>query len=119
MRVIVVVGDAPPHPEDVASMLRSIEAGRDDPMFEAPIRVDTISTAAPGEGDDEGYVEHFRAISTAGRGSALKLRRMRDLVAELLLAPFGPAWREPLRELLLEVEAFEAAEHPGRRAGSR
>lgn len=107
MRVILVVGDAPPHEEDVPGLLRKIREGREDPMFESPVRIDTISTAAPGDGDDDGYVAHFREISREGHGAAVKLRRTRDLVTELLLAPFGPAWREPVRDLLLELEAFD------------
>ena len=107
MRVVLVVGDAPPHDEDVASMLRFVERRRDDPLFEAPIRVDTISTNAADGGDADGLVPHFKALAVAGRGASVRLRSASDLVAELLVVTFGPGWREPLRTLLAELDDLD------------
>jgi len=107
MRVVLVVGDAPPHDEDVASMLRFVERRRDDPLFEAPIRVDTISTNAADGGDADGLVPYFKALAVAGRGASVRLRSASDLVAELLVVTFGPGWREPLRALLAELDDLD------------
>lgn len=108
LRVIVLVGDAPPHDDDAGPMMRGILAKRDDPAFEAPVRIDTITTVPGARAPDE-LVPYFGDIARAGRGAALVLGSTRDLAAELLLASFGPAWREPLRALLEELEAFDAA----------
>ena len=107
LRVIVVVGDAPPHEDDVPGFLRSLTQRREDPMFESPVRVDTVSTAESGDVDAAGLVPHFQEIAKAGHGTAVRLASTRELLTELLLACFGPAWREPLRELLRDLEAFE------------
>ena len=108
LRVIVLVGDAPPHDDDAGPMMRTILARRDDPAFEAPVRIDTITTV-PGARAPDDLVPYFGDIARAGRGAALVLGSTRDLAAELLLASFGPAWREPLRALLDELDAFDAA----------
>ncbi len=109
LRVIVVVGDAPPHDEDVAPMLRAVARSRTDPLFDWPVRIDTISTNAGIGGDPEGLVPYFRALSTVGHGAALKLSQTQDLAVELVTSAFGPSWRTPIRALLTEVDAFEAA----------
>ena len=108
LRVIVLVGDAPPHDDDAGPMMRGILARRDDPAFEAPVRIDTITTV-PGARAPDDLVPYFGDIARAGRGAALVLGSSRDLAAELLLASFGAAWREPLRALLEELDAFDAA----------
>jgi len=106
LRVVLVVGDAPPHDEDVAPLLRFVAKRRDDPLFESPIRVDTMSTNAAGAGDADGLVPHFKAIAVAGHGASVRLRSASELVAELLVVSFGPAWREPLRALLEELDVL-------------
>lgn len=110
MRVIVVVGDAPPHADDVRPLLTRIAKARTDPAFESPVRVDTISTAG-----DPDLVPHFAAIASVGKGAALRLGTDRDLAAELLLASFGPAWRKALEGLLAELESLDAGKPPRRR----
>ena len=112
LRVILVVGDAPPHEDDVPGFLRALAQRRDDPLFEAPVRVDTVSTAEGNDTDAAGLVPHFREIATAGHGTAVRLASTRDLLMELLLACFGPAWREPLRELLRDIDALESEARP-------
>jgi Mg-chelatase subunit ChlD len=109
-RVVVVVGDAPPHEDDVHAVLAGIRRARDDPLFEVPVRVDTIS-ALEGVPADE-RVPRFREIAEAGRGSALRLERASDLVEVLLLSSFGPTWREPIAELLRDLAVLEADRGP-------
>ncbi|HVG93054.1 MAG TPA: vWA domain-containing protein, partial [Planctomycetota bacterium] len=107
LRVIVVVGDAPPHEEDVERLLAGIRRAREDVLYDVAVRVDTISTIETGHDDER--VPHFRAIARAGGGTALRLEHASDLATALLTAPFGPAWREPLRELLADLDRIEAA----------
>jgi Mg-chelatase subunit ChlD len=116
-RVVVVVGDAPPHEDDFEPLLRAIAAARADPDFDAPLRVDTVSTAQGSEVDADGLVPHFAAIARAGHGSALRLRSTRDLVAELVTSSFGPSWRDAVKALLEEVDAFERAAPAPARSG--
>ena len=109
-RVVIVVGDAPPHEEDVVSLMRFLDDPPDAALFEAPIRVDTISTAFEGgDVDGLGLVPHFAEIARRGHGSALRLSAARDLAAALVVGAFGPSWREPIRTLLVELDAFEQA----------
>jgi Mg-chelatase subunit ChlD len=112
MRVIVVVGDAPPHEEDVAHMVRAIAKARADDRFEVPIRLDTISTVSGNGADADGYVPYFREIAHRGGGTAVLASDSRVLMTEIMVASFGPAWREPIRALLADVAAFDALAPP-------
>jgi hypothetical protein len=113
-RVVVVVGDAPPHDEDVAPLLKAIAAIRDDPAFDAPLRIDTVSTGTQAT-DADGLVPHFAAIAAAGHGTAVWLRSTRDLVTELVTASFGPSWRDAIRALLVDLDAYDAESREERR----
>ncbi len=108
-RVIVVVGDAPPHDEDVAPMLKAVATSRADPRYESPVRVDTISTSSGPGRDADGLVPYFKALAAAGHGAALRLSETRDLAVELVVSAFGPSWREPIKTLLAEIDAFDRA----------
>ena len=116
-RVIVVVGDAPPHDDDVSSMLKAVAKSRTDTLFECPIRIDTISTNLGVGGDPDGLVPYFHALAAAGHGAALRLSETKDLAVELVLAAFGPTWREPIKALLTELDAFDHASGSGHRGG--
>jgi Mg-chelatase subunit ChlD len=107
-RSIVVVGDAPPHEEDVPRLLGALRRARADEAYESPLRVDTLS-ASGGEADRDGYVPHFREIARAGGGSAVRLSAGRSLADEIVASSFGPAWRERVHELLRDLAALEAA----------
>ena len=112
VRVVVVVGDAPPHDGDVEPLLRAIDRARQDDRYEVPVRIDTVSTCDSGDTDRDGYVPHFRDIARHGGGTGVLLGGTRNLVMELMVASFGPAWREPIRDLLAETAAFDAAAAP-------
>lgn len=99
-RVIVVVGDAPPHDPDVARMLRDIQRGRTDEMYDLPLLVHAVSTNPQG-------VEHFGRIARVGGGAHITLRQTSRLEDELILLSFGGgAHRERVTRWIEEIEAL-------------
>ncbi len=102
-RVIVVVGDAPPHAPDVAPLLRRLATSGDDELFEHPVTVHCLSTDAAG-------VEHFGAIARAGRGVHLTLGGTERLAEELALLSFGRQHRALAQAWLEELDRLRAAE---------
>ncbi|MDJ0973531.1 MAG: VWA domain-containing protein [Planctomycetota bacterium] len=102
-RVIVVVGDAPPHDPDVARMLREIQKGRGDELYDLPLLVHTVSTNPQG-------VEHFSRIARVGGGAHITLRQTSRLVDELILLSFGGgAHRARVMRWIAEIEALQKA----------
>ncbi len=108
-RAIVVVGDAPPHDEDVEPLYRFIDAARRDPIYDLPVRIDTISTDLSGGGDPDGYVPTFRAIAAHGHGTAVRLEHYADLALEIVASTFGPEWRAAIKDLAKDLDLFEKA----------
>jgi hypothetical protein len=98
-------------------MLKAVAKSRSDGNFECPVRIDTISTNLGAGGDADGLVPYFRALASVGHGAALKLSQTKDLAVELVMSAFGPTWREPIRALLAEMDAFDLAADGGRRSG--
>ncbi len=95
VKTIVVLGDAPPHQEDVASMMADIEAER----AKRNVVVNTVSTST-------GYVAHFREIAKAGGGRAIVQRRADDLITEVLILILGEAMRPAMERfvpVLIEI----------------
>jgi len=106
-RVIVVVGDAPPHEADVPGLLRGIGRARQDPLYDEPIVVHTVST-----GDLP--VLHFPQIALAGGGHHVTLRQTGRLVEELVLLTFGGSERERIQAWMAEIDRLRAAEPDAR-----
>jgi hypothetical protein len=106
-RVVVVVGDAPPHEGDVAPLLRRLTKAAEDEMFDHAVTVHCVSTAAEG-------VPHFGAIAAAGRGFHLTLGRTDRLGEELVLLTFGAKFRAVATAWLEEVDRIRAAEPEAR-----
>ncbi|MDA1195110.1 MAG: VWA domain-containing protein [Planctomycetota bacterium] len=96
-RVIVVVGDAPPHDGDVNSLFRVLQLAREDVLYDKPVVVHTVST-------DDLPVLHFPQIARAGGGQHVTLRDTGRLVAELVLLTFGGDDRDRVREWMEEVD---------------
>lgn len=96
-RVIVVIGDAPPHLGDVRPLLRRITKARADPLYVHSVIVSTVST-------HRGGVAHFEAIAAAGGGLHVTLGDTRRLEAELVALSFGAAFRDRVQPWLDEVE---------------
>jgi Mg-chelatase subunit ChlD len=97
-RVLIVIGDAPPHEEDVASMLAFLKKARTDEDYDHPVVVHTVST-------DPGGVPHFEAIAKAGGGWAVTLHDSGRLVEELVALTFGSGFLDRVRPWLAEVDA--------------
>jgi Mg-chelatase subunit ChlD len=81
-RVLVVIGDAPPHEEDVDRMVRDIRKARADELYDHPVVLHTVST-------DVGGVPHFARIAAEGGGTAVTLHGTGRLVEELVALAFG------------------------------
>ncbi|MDJ0522717.1 MAG: vWA domain-containing protein [Planctomycetota bacterium] len=102
-RVIVVVGDAPPHEADVPRLLRALGRARQDVLYDQPIVVHTVST-------DDLPVLHFPQIALAGGGQHVTLRQTGRLVEELVLLTFGGADRERVQTWMREIDKLRKAE---------
>lgn len=105
LRLVVLVGDAPPHEGDVRPLLERLVAAGEDDLFEHPVVVHALST------DPQG-VPHFAAIAQAGRGMHLTLAGTARLADEIALLPFGAAHRalaEAWLDELLRLEGRLAA----------
>jgi Mg-chelatase subunit ChlD len=111
-RVIVVVGDAPPHEADVPGLLRRLGRARGDVLYDQPVVVHTIST-------DDLPVPHFQEIARAGGGEHVLLSHVGRLVDELVLLSFGGSERKRVRAWLSEIDALRAADPALRKPGRR
>lgn len=102
-RVIVVVGDAPPHDGDVRRLLRMIRRAREDDLYDLPIVVHTVST--------QGSVESFPEIARAGGGAHVRLRSAARLVQEMIVLVLGGhEHRARITAWMREIEALRDAE---------
>jgi hypothetical protein len=97
-RVIVVVGDAPPHGADVPALLRRVRDARHDEMYDHPVVVCTVST-------EPGGVDGFPEIAAAGGGVHVTLADVGRLEEEVVALAFGAAFRERVKPWLEEVES--------------
>lgn len=101
-KVVIIIGDAPPHPEDVQRTLVNARELKEN----LDLTTDTVSTG--------GEVEPTLArIAEAGGGRALLLREPARLVSEVLLLIFGEGLRPSMQRfvpILMEIQA----EAPGR-----
>lgn len=102
-RVVVVVGDAPPHDDDVMRLLRFLQKQKDDLLFEQPVIVHTVSTSAL-------PVLHFQRIAHVGGGQHVTLADSGSLVDALVLLAFGGTSPERIRNWMREIDALRAAE---------
>jgi hypothetical protein len=98
-RVLVVVGDAPPHDEDVPSLLKAIAKARLDDLYDHPVTVHAVST-------DFRPVECFPEIAAAGGGVHVTLSQTGRLLEELVVLTFGSVHRDAVRAWMEEVESL-------------
>jgi hypothetical protein len=111
-KIIVIVGDAPPHPDDLETALASAREFRAkggkvttvDVSFDANPqiaanrlgkRVDQLETV-----QQRGVMPEFLRIATAGGGDASNLEGERRVVRQLAVLIFGQRWSEDVRPLL-------------------
>ncbi len=81
-RVLIVVGDAPPHEGDVSGLLRTIVKAREDELYDHEVVIHTVSTNSLA-------VDHFPRIARSGGGHHVTLRSASALVDSLVLLSFG------------------------------
>lgn len=101
LRVIILIGDAPPHEGDVPGLLRGLRAARQDELFESPVIVHAVAATSQG-------VEHFPQIALAAGGAYVTLERAAGLSEELVGLSLGSAGRERIRAWIAEIDALRA-----------
>jgi hypothetical protein len=102
-RVVVVIGDAPPHERHLLPLLRLLEKQKNDLLHEHPVVVHMVSTSAL-------PVLHFPQIARAGGGQHLTLADTGALVNALVLLTFGGAERERVELWMAEIDALRAVD---------
>lgn len=118
-KIILLIGDAPPHPEDLAETLRLVEHFRRDLGGKIAV-IDTrrpdrqwsarYETRMPEElrdfsteqfrhsMDDSDVLDEFRAIAQAGGGEFARLQEDDRVIRDMLLLVFGSQWENYLAE---------------------
>ena len=94
-KTVVVLGDAPPHPEDMDGLLTRLKLVHE----QVEITVNTVSTGAQ-------PIAEFERIAKATGGQSLSLKDPSRLVGEVLLLIFGERLRPAMERfvpVLLEV----------------
>jgi hypothetical protein len=111
-RVIIVLGDAPPHSQHLAEAVQLAQSFSSrggtvtlvDTSFDAnptlaakrlKVRVDELQTLGKG-----GVMPEFERIARAGGGDASTLEGERHVVRQLALLIFGARWADEVRPLL-------------------
>jgi len=102
-RVIVLIGDAPPHPNEVRRAIETAQSFRR--------RGGVVHTLVPTEapqgrgagGAETTTLETFGRIAQAGDGVAVTLAQAGDIVEELLVLAVGSEWREPVERAFHEL----------------
>lgn len=114
-KVILVLGDAPPHPERLERSLAlarsfhsqggtvstidvSFDANPELAAAQLGKRVDELQTIEP-----RGVLPEFRAIAKAGGGDPATLQGDTRVVRQLAVLIFGRSWAEAVRPLLGEL----------------
>lgn len=98
-RVIVLAGDAPPHADEFANLLRRVRA------FSGNGRsfVHTMLTSL--HATDPTAKQLFAELAHAGRGSAVQLRQRDRILEEVLTLAFGQEFRGDLDQITAQVVA--------------
>ena len=111
-RVIIVIGDAPPHPENLPTAVKLAQSFSSkggtvtlvDTSFDAnptlaarrlKVRVDELQTLGKG-----GIMPEFERIARAGGGDASSLEGERHVARQLALLIFGERFADEVRPLL-------------------
>lgn len=114
-KVIVILGDAPPHPEHMEQTLALARRFRANGGTVSLIDVSfdanpEIAARRLGVGVDElqtlerrGVLPEFRAVAEAGGGDAATLQGDNRVVRQLALLIFGRSWAEAVQPLLGEL----------------
>lgn len=111
-RVIVVIGDAPPHPEELGETVALARSFREsggtvttvDVSFDANPAIAAAQLGKPVEAlqtlSRRGPLPSFQRIAAAGGGDASTLEGDRRVVRQLAVLIFGERWEESVRPLL-------------------
>jgi hypothetical protein len=100
-KVIILVGDAPPHKRDLGKALNLVKNFRSQGGFVSTI--DTTHEANDQSFDrynDKYIMKEFRAIAQMGHGEATTLAREGEIIRQLIILTFGSRWKEKLQEFI-------------------
>lgn len=98
-RVIVLVGDAPPHDRDRRATMDLVD------RFSDKGRVHTVFAQSEYFGAETDQTrQDFREIAQRGRGSAVELKKEEHLVEEILMATLDTGDRAEVRRLVKGIE---------------
>ena len=106
-KVIIVVGDAPPRPED-DGLTRTYELCRRW-HEQSGGTVSAIDTTGGSR-----ILDEFRKMAAAGGGESSSLSSEKDIIQELVVCAFGSKWRRELTRIYLRrVAARRPSDQPG------
>ena len=97
-KVIIVVGDAPPHPED-DGLAKTCDLCRRWHQETGGV-VNCIDTMG-----DSKILDEFRKMASAGGGESSGLNDEKELIRQLVLLTFAPEWRGEMEKLRLRLLA--------------
>jgi hypothetical protein len=100
-KIIILVGDAPPHKDDLPKALELVRRFRERGGF-----VSTIDTTH--EANDQNFsrfnekyiMQEFISIAQAGHGEATSLAKEKKIIKQLIVLTFGSRWKEKLHEYM-------------------
>ena len=100
-KLIILVGDAPPHKQDVPIAYKVVQEFRDRGGFVSAIDA-THEANDQKLGDSEGtsIMNEFKRIAEIGHGEATSLALEEKVIKHLLIQVFGSRWEENLLEYI-------------------
>ncbi|MHC4859432.1 MAG: HEAT repeat domain-containing protein [Planctomycetota bacterium] len=109
-KVIVVIGDAPFHPENRDMLFKIVKdfaklenRGIVHAIYTDPNRLGESVSARKGRDDGKAqfpFLERFKELAKVGRGRAITIEDTEMLITEILVLSFGEQWRAELESRL-------------------
>lgn len=109
-KVIVVIGDAPYHPENKDWLFSVVEKfatlenrGIVHAIYTDPNRLGESISARKSREDNkvtQPFLERLKELAEVGRGKAITIEDTEKLIAEILVLSFGEQWRDELESRL-------------------
>jgi len=100
-KIILLVGDAPPHPEDMQQARELVEKFRTR-MNGMVATLDTSSQnmRLPGQGPAQGVLPEFKELAEIGGGESARMVDEEKVIKQMVVLVFGTKWESYLDEFL-------------------